>query len=141
MLSDGCRITDKGAELLSRRCPELTHLQIQMSFNVSNNALFQLTTKCTNLQHLDVSGSLVKRNTPVQIVFINIFSSFSGCTQIMSIDFNHHLDSPRRLLLQFLDLTDCYAIDDTGLKTIVQNCPQLVYLYLRRCTQITGNSH
>lgn len=56
LLSDGCRITDKGMELLSRRCPELTHLQIQMSFNVSHNALFHLTTKCTNLQHLDVSG-------------------------------------------------------------------------------------
>lgn len=56
MLSDGCRITDKGMELLSRRCPELTHLQIQMSYSVSNAALFQLATKCTNLQHLDVTG-------------------------------------------------------------------------------------
>lgn len=62
----------------------------------------------------------------------------SGCTQIISIDFNHHLDPPRRLLLQYLDVTDCYSIDDDGLKIIVQNCPQLVYLYLRRCTQITG---
>ncbi|XP_031626807.1 F-box/LRR-repeat protein 7 isoform X2 [Contarinia nasturtii] len=115
MLSDGCRISDKGMELLSRRCPELTHLQIQMSYNVSNAALFQLVTKCTNLQHLDVTG----------------------CIQIVTIDFNHHLDPPRRLLLQFLDLTDCYGIDDSGLKTIVKNCPQLVYLYLRRCTQIT----
>lgn len=58
MLSDGCRISDKGMELLSRRCPELTHLQIQMSYNVSNAALFQLATKCTNLQHLDVSGAV-----------------------------------------------------------------------------------
>lgn len=60
MLSDGCRITDKGMELLSRRCPELTHLQIQMSYNVSNAALFQLATKCTNLQHLDVTGKFDK---------------------------------------------------------------------------------
>lgn len=67
-----------------------------------------------------------------------IFRLASGCTQILSIDFNHHLDPPRRLLLQYLDVTDCYSIDDDGLKTIVQNCPQLVYLYLRRCTQITG---
>lgn len=56
MLSDGCRISDKGMELISRRCPELTHLQIQMSYNVSNAALFQLATRCTNLQHLDASG-------------------------------------------------------------------------------------
>lgn len=71
------------------------------------------------------------------IIFMQ-FSSLLGCTQINSIDFNHHLDPPRRLLLQYLDVTDCYSIDDDGLKTIVQNCPQLVYLYLRRCTQITG---
>lgn len=75
------------------------------------------------------------------IFFDLFFISFIclGCTQIVTVDFNHHLDPPRRLLLQFLDVTDCYAIDDNGLKTIVQNCPQLVYLYLRRCTQITGS--
>lgn len=56
LLSEGCRVTDKGLELLSRRCPELTHLQIQMSCNITNNALFNLVTKCTNLQHLDVTG-------------------------------------------------------------------------------------
>lgn len=56
LLSEGCRITDKGLELLSRRCPELTHLQIQLSFNITHNALFNLVTKCTNLQHLDVTG-------------------------------------------------------------------------------------
>lgn len=58
MLSDGCRLTDKGLELLSRRCPELTHLQMPLSFNITNNALYQLTTKCINLQHLDASGEL-----------------------------------------------------------------------------------
>lgn len=56
MLSDGCRLSDKGIELMARRCPELTHLQIQNSFTVSNNTIFHLVTKCTNLQHLDVSG-------------------------------------------------------------------------------------
>lgn len=56
LLSEGCRVSDKGLELLSRRCPELTHLQIQMSFNITNNALYNLVTKCTNLQHLDVTG-------------------------------------------------------------------------------------
>lgn len=74
MLSDGCRVTDKGMELLSRRCPELTHLQIQMSFNVSNAALFQLATKCTNLQHLDVSGS----NDLCAILQLQNINSFSG---------------------------------------------------------------
>lgn len=71
MLSDGCRISDKGVELLSRRCPELTHLQIPMNYNVSHAALFQLNTKCTNLQHLDVAGRF----------HIMIFKIFTDLTQ------------------------------------------------------------
>lgn len=55
MLNEGCRITDKGLQLLARRCPELTHLQTQYS-NISNNTLFDVVTRCTNLQHLDITG-------------------------------------------------------------------------------------
>ncbi|KAH8271441.1 hypothetical protein KR018_010698 [Drosophila ironensis] len=115
MLGDGCRISDKGLQLLTRRCPELTHLQLQTCVGVSNQALVEALTKCSNLQHLDVTG----------------------CSQVSSISPNPHMEPPRRLLLQYLDLTDCMAIDDMGLKIVVKNCPQLVYLYLRRCIQIT----
>ncbi|XP_037036987.1 F-box/LRR-repeat protein 7-like [Bradysia coprophila] len=115
MLSEGCRVSDRGVQLLSRRCPELTHLQIQSSSTVTNHSLFDLATKCTNLQHLDITG----------------------CSQITTVNLNPGFDPPRRLLLQYLDLTDCCSINDEGLKTIVVNCPQLVYLYLRRCVQIT----
>lgn len=66
-----------------------------------------------------------------------IFDSL-GCSQIATIDFSNHSDLSRRLQIQYLDLTDCFPLDDNGLRTVVQNCPQLVYLYLRRCTQITG---
>nr|XP_013102660.1 unnamed protein product [Stomoxys calcitrans] len=115
MLAEGCRISDKGLQLLTRRCPELTHLQLQMCVNVSNQALIDVLTKCTNVQHLDVTG----------------------CTQITTITPNPNLEPPRRLLLQYLDLTDCTSLDDVGLKIVVKNCPQLIYLYLRRCIQIT----
>ena len=47
--------------------------------------------------------------------------------------------TPRRLLnLQYLDLTDCVSLEDSGLKIVVENCPQMLYLFLRRCTNITG---
>lgn len=143
MLGHGCRLSDRGIELMARRCPELTHLQIQNCFHVSGQSMHHLVTKCTNLQHLDVSGESIAlslylcgfhdhNETEMRLIW------FSGCTQIGSIDFNHSLNPTRRLLLQFLDLTDCCQLDDVGLKTVVQNCPQLVFLYLRRCTQISG---
>ncbi|XP_063697095.1 F-box/LRR-repeat protein 7-like [Culicoides brevitarsis] len=116
MLSEGCKISDKGLQLLSRRCPSLSHLQLQNSTSVTNQALFDLVTKCTNLQHLDITG----------------------CYQITTVDINPTLQSANgKLQLQHLDLTDCVSLNDTGLKVVVKNCPLLVYLYLRRCVQIT----
>ena len=47
--------------------------------------------------------------------------------------------APRRLLnLQYLDVTDCVSLEDSGLKMVVENCPQLLYLFMRRCSNITG---
>ncbi|KAL1122910.1 hypothetical protein AAG570_003235 [Ranatra chinensis] len=114
-LTEGARMSDKGLQLVARRCPDLTHLQLHACPNITNNALFELATRCTNLHHLDLTG----------------------CVQISCISVTPGPEPPRRLLLQYLDLTDCSAVDDGGLRVIVRNCPQLVYLYLRRCTKIT----
>ena len=46
--------------------------------------------------------------------------------------------SRRQLGLTWLDLTDCVSVEDSGLKMIVEACPQLQYLFLRRCVNITG---
>ena len=42
------------------------------------------------------------------------------------------------LQLQYLDVSDCPAVDDTSVRLAVENCTQLQYLFLRRCTNITG---
>lgn len=68
----------------------------------------------------------------------NFLIKISGCSQISCLSVIPGPDPPPRLLLQYLDLTDCSALEDGGLKIIVCNCPQLVYLYLRRCVKITG---
>ncbi|XP_044269488.1 F-box/LRR-repeat protein 7 [Tribolium madens] len=110
----GAKISDKSLLMLARRCPELTHLQL-IGCTVTNNALFELVTRCANLQHLDVTG----------------------CVKISCISINPGPDSSRRLQVQYLDLTDCSGLQDSGLRVIVHNCPQLTHLYLRRCVQIT----
>lgn len=117
-VTDGARLSDKSLLLLSKRCPELTHLQLHGCVNITNNAIFEIATRCMNLQHLDVSG----------------------CIKISCVSINPGIEPPRRLQLQYLDLTDCIQLQDSGLEVIVHNCPQLAYLYLRRCIQITGTS-
>lgn len=63
---------------------------------------------------------------------------FKGCIHLSGISLPSGIEPPRRLHLQYLDLTDCPALENAGLKVIVRNNPQLAYLYLRRCVQITG---
>lgn len=132
-LTGGCKISDKGLLLLAKRCPELTHLQIHGSVTVTNAALTEVTTRCTNLQHLDVTGSHSKSHFTKFIISILL-----GCVNISCISAISGPESPSRLQLQYLDLTDCIALQDNGLRIVVRNCPQLAYLYLRRCIQITG---
>ncbi|KAK9508837.1 hypothetical protein O3M35_006298 [Rhynocoris fuscipes] len=115
MLSEGAWMTDKGVVMLARRCPELTHVQLHGCSAITDTALFELVTRATNLHHLDITG----------------------CVKISCVSVTPGPEPPRRLLLQYLDLTDCSAVDDGGLRVIVRNCPQLVYLYLRRCIKIT----
>jgi len=55
---------------------------------------------------------------------------------------NGHARPPaaRRTLsaLQYLDLSDCPSLEDAGLKMAVENCPNLLYLFARRCQAVTG---
>ena len=78
----------------------------------------------------------------------------SGCHMISSIKVHQPPSTPNPALrgasavstlnlrrldhLQYLDLTDCTSLGDAGLKMVVETCPQLFYLFLRRCTNISG---
>ncbi|XP_045132159.1 F-box/LRR-repeat protein 7-like isoform X3 [Portunus trituberculatus] len=121
ILNSCSRLSDRGLSLIGRRCPELRHLEIKGCVNVTNIGIFELVTQCVNLEHLDVTGCH-------QITCIHL-------TQQGTVE-PEPLHS-RQLYLQYLDMTDCYALEDQGLKVIVKNCPQLLHLYLRRCINIT----
>lgn len=55
-VGNGAKLSDRSVILLARRCPELTHLQLQGCNDITNNSLFEIATRCHNLQHLDVTG-------------------------------------------------------------------------------------
>ena len=46
--------------------------------------------------------------------------------------------STPRLPLTYLDMSDCVRLDDLSLRLVVESCPQLQFLFLRRCSLITG---
>lgn len=112
---DGAKITDKGLTSLSRRCPELTHVQLQNCPTLTDSSISELVTRCPCIQRLDLTG----------------------CSLVSCIDIILGPELPQKLLIQYLDVTDCISIHDSSLRIILRNCPQLMYLYLRRCSRIT----
>jgi F-box and leucine-rich repeat protein 7 len=118
MISEGCKLTEKGIQAIIKRCPNITHLQIQFCNSLTNSLLYEIVMKCTNLQHLDITG----------------------CPQVSRVSLNIGVETPRKHLLQYVDLTDCQSLDDAGLKTIMKNSPLVIYLYLRRCVLLTDSS-
>ncbi|XP_013790282.1 F-box/LRR-repeat protein 7-like [Limulus polyphemus] len=131
MCLNGCaRLTDKGVWTIAKRCPELRSIEIRGCSNVTNTGVTDLVSRCLNLERLDLTGcchvtSVEPRQTtvPVPEPAGSKPDSLPVCV--------------RQLYLQYVDLTDCQALEDSGLKAFVRNCPQLTHLFLRRCVQLT----
>ncbi|XP_012676765.1 F-box/LRR-repeat protein 7-like isoform X6 [Clupea harengus] len=122
----GCRrLTDRGLHTVALCCPELRHLEVAGCYNVSNEAVFEVVSRCPNLEHLDVSG----------------------CTKVTCISLAQ--DSPmtplspqhcQQIAIRYLDMTDCFSLEDEGVRTIASHCPRLTHLYLRRCQRLTDEA-
>jgi len=67
----------------------------------------------------------------------------SGCSKVTCISLTREASiklSPlhgKQISIRYLDMTDCFVLEDEGLHTIAAHCTQLTHLYLRRCVRIT----
>ncbi|XP_077993836.1 F-box/LRR-repeat protein 7-like [Glandiceps talaboti] len=118
----GCeQLTDVGLYAIAKRCPELQHLELAGCYYINNEALFEVISRCPHLDYLDITG----------------------CPQITCIDLSLEASLKvcplhgKRIRIRHLDMTDCYALEDAGLKIIASNCIELVNLYLRRCSRVS----
>ncbi|XP_075273232.1 F-box/LRR-repeat protein 7 isoform X2 [Opisthocomus hoazin] len=122
VIVSGCRrLTDRGLYTIAQCCPELRRLEVSGCYNISNEAVFDVVSLCPNLEHLDVSG----------------------CSKVTCISLTREASiklSPlhgKQISIRYLDMTDCFVLEDEGLHTIAAHCTQLTHLYLRRCVRIT----
>ena len=56
-LGGSARLTDRTLALLARNCPSLTRLDLQRCRNVTNGGILDLMTRCSGIQHLDLTGN------------------------------------------------------------------------------------
>ncbi|XP_021401383.1 F-box/LRR-repeat protein 7 isoform X2 [Lonchura striata] len=67
----------------------------------------------------------------------------TGCSKVTCISLTREASiklSPlhgKQISIRYLDMTDCFVLEDEGLHTIAAHCTQLTHLYLRRCVRIT----
>ncbi|XP_028833308.1 F-box/LRR-repeat protein 7 isoform X2 [Denticeps clupeoides] len=122
VVTNGCRrLTDRGLYTVAQCCPELRRLELAGCYNVSNEAVFEVVSRCPNLEYLDVSG----------------------CSKVTCISLTREASlklAPmhgQQISIRYLDMTDCFALEDEGLHTIAAHCPMLMHLYLRRCVRLT----
>ncbi|CAD5119492.1 DgyrCDS8099 [Dimorphilus gyrociliatus] len=114
------RLSDNGLRIIGRRCPELRSLVIRKCSAVTNVGICEIVSRCVNLNQLDASG----------------------CPNVsclcLSPSASAHLPAhAKRVYVRNLDLSECSALEDTGLHLIASYCNQLQYVYLRKCIRIT----
>ena len=71
ILNDCQMLTDRGLELVAQHCPELRHVELIGCYQISNAAIFEIVSRCSNLDYLDISG--------------NVFFNHSNLTSFLTV--------------------------------------------------------
>ena len=118
---NGCELlSDKGLGFIARFCIDLEELDVSGCCCITSKGLYDILLNCHTLTHLDSSGC-----TCVNSVSGPVANGFG---------LGHHGSF---LQLRHLDLSDCVAFDDLGLRVVGLSCGMLENLYLRRCNRVT----
>ncbi|KAL9968265.1 hypothetical protein ACROYT_G026617 [Oculina patagonica] len=118
---NGCELlSDKGLGFIARFCIDLEELDVSGCCCITSKGLHDILLNCHTLTHLDASGC-----TCVNSISAPVANGFG---------LGHHGSF---LQLRFLDLSDCVAFDDLGMRVVGLSCGLLENLYLRRCNRVT----
>ncbi|CAG9793365.1 unnamed protein product [Diatraea saccharalis] len=115
--SKACTVTAVGVQLLVSTFRNITHLAMTGSGSMDARSLAPIITDLVDLRHIDLTG----------------------CSNVDWPEWGW-LESrlaTRRPPVEYIDLTDCGSVTDSGLCALLHTCPSLQYLYLRRCTLVT----
>ena len=118
---NGCELlSDKGLGFVARFCIDLEELDVSGCCCITSKGLQDILLNCHTLSHLDTSGC-----TCVNSISAPVANGFG---------LGHH---GTFLQLRHLDLSDCVAFDDLGMRVVGLSCGLLENLYLRRCSRVT----
>lgn len=149
--------TNSAMRIIASNCPKLEHLNISWCNNVNTHGLQKVVEGCPNLKDIragEVSGwedvdfmqQLFLSNNLERLVLMNCDSLTDESLAVLmegkesEIDFltGRPIAPPRKL--KHLDLTRCRGITDRGVRTFVNNIPEIEGLQLSKCHGIVDES-
>ena len=118
---DGEQLTDKSAVYIGENFPNLEHLSISFCIHLTDKSL-EYFGLLKSLKKLHFKKGLNFTNKGLQVLFENLPKG------------SHKREESG---LQNVSLIECRGLVDSGLKTLAENFPNLVYLDLSWCWDLT----
>lgn len=142
--------TNAAMKILAANCPKLEHLNVSWCNNIDTRGLKRIVEACPNLKDLRASEirgwedvefvhQVFLRNSLERLILMNCDSLTDESLAVLMEGRGSEIDyltgraivPPRKL--KHLDLTRCRGITDQGVKTFVNNIPEIEGLQLSKC--------
>ena len=142
--------TNSAMKIIAANCPKLEHLNISWCNNIDSRGLRKVVEACSNLRELRASEirgwddvefchQVFLQNSLERLIMMNCDTLTDESLAVLmegkdsEVDFitGRPIVSPRKL--KHLDLTRCRSITDQGVRTFVNNIPEIEGLQLSKC--------
>lgn len=145
--------TNAGLKIMSSNCPKLEYLNVSWCNNIDTRGLLKIVESCPNLKDLrageikgwddvDFAHELFLKNSLERLILMNCDTLTDASLAVLIEGRDNEIDCltgrpmvpPRKL--KHLDLTRCRGISDQGVRTLINNIPDVEGLQLSKCPGI-----
>jgi F-box/leucine-rich repeat protein 2/20 len=142
--------TNSAMKIIASNCPKLEHLNISWCNNIDSRGLKRVVEACPDLKDLraseirgwddvDFCNQIFLRNSLERLILMNCDTMTDESLAVLMEGKDSEVDyltgrpivPPRNL--KHLDLTRCRGITDQGVRTFVNNIPEIEGLQLSKC--------
>ena len=142
--------TNSAMKIIASNCPKLEHLNISWCNNIDSRGLKRVVEACPNLKDLraseirgwddvDFCHQIFLRNSLERLILMNCDTMTDDSLAVLMEGKDSEVDyltgrpivPPRKL--KHLDLTRCRGLTDQGVRTFVNNIPEIEGLQLSKC--------
>lgn len=149
-------VNDSAMKIISQSCPQLQALNVSWCINVTTKGLKKIVASCQHLKDLraseihgfndeDFAYEVFQQNTLERLVMSRTDLTDTALKIIMQgVDPEIDILTGRPLVparqLKHLDIHQCIAVTDNGLKSLAHHVPYLEGLQISQCSELTDES-